>query len=65
MEAATSRLALAETLLLLGHAAPALEQLEKAEPVLRRLQVAASPDRRQLEDLILRSSRSLDGLERS
>ena len=33
MEAATSRLALAETLLWLGHAAPALEQLQRAEPV--------------------------------
>ncbi|MEO6517645.1 MAG: protein kinase [Pseudoxanthomonas sp.] len=59
-EAASCRLALAETLLKQGYAAPALAELHKAGPVLRKLQLAGSPDLRQLDDLILRSRRRLD-----
>ena len=59
-EAASSRLALAETLLLMGHAQPALEELHRAEPVLTRLQLAASPERRQLDGLMLLANSSLD-----
>lgn len=58
--AASNRLALAETLLLLGQAEPALEELRLAEPVLRRLQLPTSPDRRQLEGLRLLARKSLE-----
>ncbi len=64
VEAAICRVALAETLLTQGYAAAALAELHKAGPVLRKLQLAGSPDLRQLDDLMLRSRRSLDGQAR-
>ncbi|MGH8055243.1 MAG: protein kinase domain-containing protein [Stenotrophomonas sp.] len=60
-ETASSRLALAETLLLLSHAQPALDELRKAEPVLQKLQVPTSPERRQLDGLVLLARTSLEG----
>ncbi|MNU84189.1 Serine/threonine-protein kinase PknB [compost metagenome] len=59
-DVATSRLALAETLLLLGHVQPALDELHKVEPVLHKLQLRTSPDRRQLDGLILLARTSLE-----
>ncbi len=53
METLQSRVALAETLLQFGHAELALVELLKVAPVLRRLQVESSPDRRKVEGLML------------
>ncbi len=52
-ETAACRIRLAETLLLRGEMLAAREQLERAAPVLRTLQLESSPERRKLEGLLL------------
>jgi predicted negative regulator of RcsB-dependent stress response len=52
-ETAASRMLLAETLLAQGQAQLARQELASAAPVLRRLQLETSPERRKLEGLML------------
>jgi len=53
METLQNRIALAETQLQFGHAGKALAELDKVAPVLSRMQVDGSPDRRKVEGLLL------------
>jgi len=54
-----TRLALAESLLQLGHARLAEEELQRVLPLMGRLQVAGSPDRRKLDGLLLLAARNV------
>ena len=59
--AAATGLALAETLLQLGHAQLAKQELQRVLLLMARLQVSGSADRRKVEGLLLLAEQNLQG----
>lgn len=58
---AAAGLALAESLLQLGHAHLAKQELQRVQVLMERLQVAGSVDRRKVEGLLLLAEQNLQG----